>query len=53
MSAQILLIRHGQSTFNAIFDQTSVDPMHFDASLSRYGWQQVDLAQSIKSNYND
>jgi broad specificity phosphatase PhoE len=45
MSAQILLIRHGQSTFNAIFDQTSVDPMHFDASLSRYGWQQVDLAR--------
>jgi broad specificity phosphatase PhoE len=45
MSAQILLIRHGQSTFNAIFDQTNVDPMHFDAPLSPHGRQQVDLVR--------
>lgn len=45
MSAQILLIRHGQSTFNAIFDRTNVDPMHFDAPLSPHGRQQVDLAR--------
>ena len=45
MSAQILLIRHGQSTFNAIFDQTNVDPIHFDAPLSPHGRQQVDLAR--------
>jgi broad specificity phosphatase PhoE len=45
MSAQILLIRHGQSTFNAIFDQTNVDPLHFDAPLSPLGRQQIDLAR--------
>ena len=45
MSAKVLLIRHGQSTFNAIFDQTNVDPMQFDAPLSHHGRQQVDLAR--------
>ena len=45
MSAQILLIRHGQSTFNAVFDQTNVDPLHFDAPLSPLGRQQIDLAR--------
>ncbi len=35
------LIRHGQSTFNALYEDTGVDPLHFDARLSSKGRQQV------------
>lgn len=41
MPNQIYLIRHGQSTFNAIFDLNHIDPLHFDARLSRIGIEQV------------
>ncbi len=37
----IHLIRHGQSTFNAHYEQTGEDPMHFDARLSDLGHQQA------------
>lgn len=35
-------IRHGQSTFNAHFDETREDPLHFDAPLTELGRQQVE-----------
>ena len=41
MAKDIYLIRHGQSTFNAIFDLNGVDPLHFDARLSPLGIAQV------------
>jgi glucosyl-3-phosphoglycerate phosphatase len=41
MPKDIYLIRHGQSTFNAIFDLNGVDPLHFDARLSPLGIAQV------------
>lgn len=34
-------IRHGQSTFNAHFDATREDPLHFDAPLTELGRLQV------------
>ncbi|MBF9232866.1 histidine phosphatase family protein [Microvirga alba] len=34
-------IRHGQSTFNAQYALTGTDPLHFDATLSDLGHQQV------------
>ena len=39
---RIYFLRHGQSTFNAVYDRTGVDPMIFDAKLSACGWKQVD-----------
>jgi broad specificity phosphatase PhoE len=41
MPAVIHLIRHGQSTFNAHYEATGEDPMHFDARLSELGHQQA------------
>jgi broad specificity phosphatase PhoE len=35
------LIRHGQSTFNAHYEATGEDPMHFDARLTEVGQRQV------------
>jgi len=40
-------IRHGESTFNAIFAQTRVDPLHFDARLSERGHAQVREVQPV------
>lgn len=34
-------IRHGQSTFNAAFRESRIDPLFFDAPLSDIGRQQV------------
>ncbi|MGO4388384.1 histidine phosphatase family protein [Microvirga sp. 2YAF29] len=34
-------IRHGQSTFNARFDETGEDPLHFDAPLTELGHRQA------------
>lgn len=45
MASDIYLIRHGQSTFNAIHVATGVDPMHLDARLSPLGHQQVAQAR--------
>jgi broad specificity phosphatase PhoE len=41
MPRTIHLIRHGQSTFNAHWESTGIDPLHFDARLSALGEQQV------------
>ena len=55
----VYLIRHGQSTFNAAYEQTGVDPMLFDAPLSALGVRQVaELARSLRASadgsvYND
>jgi broad specificity phosphatase PhoE len=40
-------IRHGESTFNALFAQTRVDPLHFDARLSERGHAQVREARAL------
>jgi broad specificity phosphatase PhoE len=40
-NSAIYFIRHGQSEFNAIFDQDKPDPMIFDAHLSQLGRQQA------------
>jgi broad specificity phosphatase PhoE len=41
----IHLIRHGQSTFNAAYEATGVDPLHFDAPLTPIGHAQVAAAR--------
>jgi len=38
---KILLIRHGQSTFNAHYEATGQDPGHFDARLTELGHHQA------------
>ena len=41
----ILLIRHGESTFNASYAGSGVDPMLFDAPLTARGQEQVQAAR--------
>lgn len=41
MADEVFLIRHGQSTFNALYEAKGADPFHFDARLSPLGHQQV------------
>lgn len=41
----MLLIRHGESTFNAAYQATGVDPLHVDARLSETGLAQVAAAR--------
>lgn len=41
----VFLIRHGESTFNAIYAQTLVDPWLIDAPLSPKGEAQVESAR--------
>lgn len=41
MSRSVLLIRHGESTFNAAYRATGVDPLHLDARLTETGLAQV------------
>ena len=45
MPRVVHLIRHGQSTFNAHYSATGVDPLHFDARLTELGRQQVAAAR--------
>lgn len=45
MPKTIRLIRHAQSTFNAVHELTGVDPLHFDAPLSPLGRRQVAAAR--------
>jgi broad specificity phosphatase PhoE len=45
MPLSVDLIRHGQSTFNAHYEATGQDPMHFDARLTELGEQQVAAAR--------
>lgn len=47
MRKTIHLIRHGQSTFNAAFDETRTDPLHFDARLTPLGHTQVAAARKL------
>src|SRR3569623_3806715 len=39
------LIRHGQSTFNAHYEASGEDPLHFDARLTELGESQVEAAR--------
>ena len=45
MTRRVLCIRHGESTFNAAWRASSVDPLHFDARLSAVGVEQVQQAR--------
>lgn len=45
MPATVILIRHAQSTFNAHYAATGVDPGHIDARLSDLGLSQVEEAR--------
>jgi broad specificity phosphatase PhoE len=45
MPRSVDLIRHGQSTFNAHYEATGEDPLHFDARLSDLGESQVAAAR--------
>ena len=42
----ILCIRHGESTFNAAWRETPVDPLYYDAPLSETGIAQVRRART-------
>jgi broad specificity phosphatase PhoE len=41
VNKSVLLIRHGESTFNAAYRETGVDPLHLDARLTETGLAQV------------
>eukprot|EP01037_Dinobryon_pediforme_P014608 gene14608-14732_t len=43
----IVLIRHGQSTFNAHYEQTGVDPGHRDARLTDLGKAQAAKTRDV------
>ncbi len=43
----ILLIRHGQSTFNAHYEKTGQDPGHFDARLTELGEKQAAATRQL------
>ncbi len=45
MKKTVHLIRHGQSTFNAAYGATGVDPLHRDAPLTDLGREQVAKAR--------
>lgn len=45
MPHSVDLIRHGQSTFNAHYEATGMDPLHFDARLTPLGEGQVAAAR--------
>ena len=45
MPPRTFLIRHGQSTFNELFDVTGIDPLHYDARLTSKGRDQVMAAR--------
>jgi glucosyl-3-phosphoglycerate phosphatase len=45
MPTHTFLIRHGQSTFNELFEVNGVDPLHYDARLTTRGRNQVEAAR--------
>lgn len=45
MPESVYLIRHAQSTFNAVHDSHGVDPGHRDAPLTPFGHEQVSAAR--------
>ena len=42
--SRIYFLRHGQSTFNAAFDVTGIDPAIVDPGLTQRGVEQVQAA---------
>lgn len=46
MPESVFLIRHAQSTFNAVHDTHGVDPGHRDAPLTPFGHEQVNAART-------
>jgi broad specificity phosphatase PhoE len=42
----VFCIRHGESTFNAAYRETGIDPLHFDAPLTETGWRQARAARA-------
>ena len=51
MTKTVHCIRHGQSTFNAAFEASRVDPLHWDAPLTELGRRQVAEAASRVRDY--
>ena len=51
MTATVILIRHGQSTFNAHFEATGIDPGHVDARLTEIGHQQAASARARMADF--
>jgi broad specificity phosphatase PhoE len=43
----VFCIRHGESTFNAAYRATGVDPLHRDAPLTEEGHRQVQAARAV------
>lgn len=43
----VYLIRHGQSEFNAAFNESRIDPMIFDAPLTDKGRKQAEAAREL------
>ena len=50
MAKDVYLIRHGQSTFNTLYESSGIDPLHFDAPLSTLGVGQVAEARQAAVN---
>ena len=51
MTATVVLIRHGQSTFNAHYEATGTDPGHVDARLTEIGHQQAAAARQRMAGF--
>lgn len=51
MTATVILIRHGQSTFNAHFEATGTDPGHIDARLTEIGHRQAAAARAQMASF--
>jgi len=45
MAEEVYLIRHGESTFNVLYEKTGIDLLHFDSPLSDEGFRQVARAR--------
>src|SRR4051794_15995119 len=43
----VLLIRHGQSTFNVVYEETGRDPGHVDARLTELGQRQAEETRDM------
>ena len=54
MAKRLDLIRHGQSTFNAIYAEAGLDPFEEDARLTELGHQQVSATRAtlVERNYD-
>ncbi len=52
MAKSLDLIRHGQSTFNAIYAETGLDPFEEDARLTELGHRQVSATRATLAERN-